>query len=276
MRDADALRDAMRRHRPKRLVTLAAITADARRERAAPGAIFEVNVGGVIAALSAAADCGVARVLHASSGSVYGAERQGRRRRCAKTSRRCGPKACTASPKQAAEAAALRLAALHGLRSRGRAARHLLRPVGSRHGRARHAECAAAGAAPAPSGGKPAVLPRPGLRDWLYVRDAAAALALLLDAAAPAARRLQPRGRLRLVRRPTGARETAARNAGLHVAHGARRRAANIDYYAPYDRAPMDIARLRADTGFVPRFDLAAAAADFLDSGAQSLETIMT
>src|SRR6202040_584935 len=40
---------------------------------------------------------------------------------------------------------------------------------------------------------------------------------------------------------------------------------ANIDYYTPYDRAPMANGRLRSDTGFVPRFDLAEALADYLD-----------
>ncbi|MFO0460079.1 MAG: SDR family NAD(P)-dependent oxidoreductase, partial [Burkholderiales bacterium] len=42
VRDADALRDAFARHAPDRLVTLAAVTADAARERAAPRSIFDV------------------------------------------------------------------------------------------------------------------------------------------------------------------------------------------------------------------------------------------
>lgn len=37
VRDRDRVREVMRRHAPQRLVTLAAITADARRERASPG-----------------------------------------------------------------------------------------------------------------------------------------------------------------------------------------------------------------------------------------------
>jgi UDP-glucuronate 4-epimerase len=39
---------------------------------------------------------------------------------------------------------------------------------------------------------------------------------------------------------------------------------ANIDYYAPYDRAPMANERLRADTAFRPRYDLEEALADYL------------
>ena len=54
VRDAAQLRQAMQMHRPQRVVSLAAITADAQRERLAPQAIFEVNVGGVLAAISAA------------------------------------------------------------------------------------------------------------------------------------------------------------------------------------------------------------------------------
>jgi UDP-glucuronate 4-epimerase len=39
---------------------------------------------------------------------------------------------------------------------------------------------------------------------------------------------------------------------------------ANIDYYTPYDRAPMANERLRADTGFLPRYNLDDALVDYL------------
>ena len=260
VRDADALRDAMHRHRPGRLVTLAAITADANRERATPGAIFEVNVGGVIAALSAAAECGVARVVHASSGAVYGASGEGTEPlREGLTALR--PEGLYGISKQAAEAAALRLAALHGLDL-----------VVGRLGTCFGPWEADSGARDTPSAplqvvrlaeqGKAAVLPRPGLRDWMYVRDAAAALGLLLD---------RPRLPNAVYNLAAGfhwsvtdwCRETAARTPDFMWRFANAGEQSTVEYYALYDRAPMDNARLRADTGFVSRFDLSAAAADF-------------
>jgi len=39
---------------------------------------------------------------------------------------------------------------------------------------------------------------------------------------------------------------------------------ANIDYYAPHDRSAMAIERLRSDTAFLPRYNLAEALSDYL------------
>ncbi|MGC3985078.1 MAG: NAD-dependent epimerase/dehydratase family protein [Pseudorhodoferax sp.] len=179
VRDAAALETAMRTHRPRGLVTLAAITADARRERAAPASIFEVNLGGVVAALSAAAACGVQRVLHASSGSVYGASGQGAAA-LHEDRTPLRPEGLYGISKQAAEAAALRLAALHGLDL-----------VVGRLGTCFGPWEADTGVRDTPSAplqvllqaerGQAVRLPRDSRRDWLYVRDAAAGLQALLD-----------------------------------------------------------------------------------------------
>lgn len=261
VRDADALRQAMALHRPQRLVTLAAITADAGRERATPGAIFDVNVGGVIAALTSAADCGVERVLHASSGSVYGAS--GNAAAALHEDRTpLRPEGLYGISKQAAEGAALRLAALHGLDL-------VVGRLGTCFG-PWEADTGVRDTLSAPlqvlrlaERGEAAVLARDSRRDWLYVRDAAAGLVALLD------RPTLPHAIYNVAAGFMGSMSDwceamAARHPVFrwHVADEGE--AANVDYYAPYDRASMDIDRLRADTGFVPRFDLAAAAADFL------------
>ncbi|MDB5954782.1 NAD(P)-dependent oxidoreductase [Ramlibacter sp.] len=260
--DAAALRQAMRCHAPDRLVTLAAITADAGRERAAPQAIFDVNVGGVLAALSAAAECGVQRVLHASSGSAYGASGAGSAPLC-EDSTPLRPEGLYGISKQAAEAAARRFADIAGLDL-----------VVGRLGTCFGPWEADTGVRDTPSAplqvlrlaraGHAAVLPRAGLRDWLYVRDAAAGLAALLDA---------PHRSHATYNIATGFRWTlaqwceqlAARRPGFRwqLANADAGEPANVDYYAPYDRAPMDCTRLRQDTAFVPRYDLAAAANDF-------------
>lgn len=256
----DELRDAIRAHRPTRLVALAAITADAARERAAPQAIFDVNVGGVLTAITAAADGGVSRVVHGSSGSVYGSSG----RTCPKLVEEespLNPEGLYGMSKRAAEDAALRLAALRGLSL-----------VVGRIGTCFGPWEADSGVRDTPSallqvlqlarrGGR-AMLPRPGRRDWLYVRDAAAGLAALLDAP-----------RLTYARYNVAAgfewsvadwcRRLAQRYPGFEWTVGRDGEAPNVDYYADYDRAPMDNARLRADTGFTPRFPLDEALEDF-------------
>jgi UDP-glucuronate 4-epimerase len=262
VRDGDALRGAMRRHGATRLVTLAAITAGASRERAMPQAIFEVNVGGAMASLAAAADCGVQRVLHASSGSVYGASGNGREDlHEERTPLR--PEGLYGISKQAAEAAALRFAGLAGLDL-----------VVGRLGTCFGPWEADSGVRDTPSAplqvlrlarrGEAVVLPRAGQRDWLYVRDAAAAIAALLDA---------PHRHHSIYNLAAGfvwsvadwCEEVARRHPGFRWRLAGAGDVANIDYYAGYDRASMDAQRLRADTGFAPRYGLAAAAEDFHD-----------
>jgi UDP-glucuronate 4-epimerase len=261
VRDADALHDAFGRHAPDRVVVLAAVTADAVRERTAPRAIFEVNVGGVLAVLAAAAGAGrgVRRVVHASSGAVYGAS-GATAATLAEDLTPLRPEALYGISKLAAEQAALRLAALHGLDL-----------VVGRLGTCFGPWEADTGVRDTPSAplqilrlaerGEAVVLPRPSRRDWLYVRDAAAGLAALLDAPRPAHRVYNVAAGFQgsLV---DWCRAIEPAFEGLRWRVDAC--GANVDLYAPYDRAPMDVARLRADTGFEPRFDLAAAAADYL------------
>lgn len=262
VRDAGALHDAMAMHRAQRLVTLAAVTADAARERAAPGAIFDVNVGGVIAALTAAAACGVKRVVHASSGSVYGASGNATFA-LHEDATPLRPEGIYGISKQAAEGTALRLGALNGLDV-------VVGRLGTCFGPweadtdVRDTPSALLQIVRLAEHGAPVVLPRPGLRDWLYVRDAAAGLAALLDHPhLPHATYNVAAGFMGSMVEWCACVE--ARHPGFTWRLGGEGEQANIDCYAPFDRAPMDIARLRTDTGFAPRFELGAAAADFFD-----------
>jgi UDP-glucuronate 4-epimerase len=264
VRDAAAVRTAIQLHRPRRLVTLAAVTANADRERAAPGSIFEVNVGGVIAALAAAADAGVARIVHASSGSVYGASGNGASVLHEDTTP-LRPEGLYGISKAAAEAAALRLAALHGLDLVVGRLGTCFGPWEADSGFRDTLSAPLRIVEIAERAGR-ALLPRPSRRDWLYVRDCAAGLAALLDA---------PRLPHALYNVAAGfegslvdwcaAIGDAHPGFGWRVGVDAQPGESMVDLYAPYDRASMDTTRLRADTGFVPRFDLVAAARDFVD-----------
>jgi UDP-glucuronate 4-epimerase len=262
VRDAHTLRAAMQQHRPRRLVTLAAITADAQRERATPGVIFEVNVGGVLAALSAAADCGVQRVLHVSSGSAYGASGNGASALVEDVTP-LQPEGLYGISKLAAESAALRLAALHGLSLTVARLGTCFGPWESDTG-VRDTLSAPLQVLQQARRGQTTVLPRDSLRDWLYVRDAAAALQAVLQAPA------RPHTLVNVAAGFMGRMSDWCRAVAAHHPNWSWRIAqdpheqATVHYYAPYDRAPMDITRLHQHTGFVPRYDLAAAAADFL------------
>lgn len=259
--DADALNEAMARHRPRRLVTLAAITADAVREKATPTAIAAVNIGGVWNAIAAAATCGVERVVHGSSGSVYGASGAGHGLLNEDTTAQ-RPEGLYGISKQAAEAGALRLAALHGL---DLAVGRLGTCFGPHEGGSdlRDTPSAPLQVLRLAERGEPIRLPREGLRDWLYVRDAASALVALLDA---------PRLPRPVYNLAAGfewsvtdwCRRLAIDLPGLDWRIADDDEASNVDYYAAYDRASMDIDALQSDTGFKPAFDLPAAADDFL------------
>ncbi|WP_312233233.1 NAD-dependent epimerase/dehydratase family protein [Stutzerimonas nitrititolerans] len=260
VRDADAVRAVMSEHRPQRVVTLAAITANEARERHAAQTIFDVNVGGVLAVINAAADTGVERVLHASSGSVYG--RSGRSPAALREEDTpLLPEGLYGMSKRAAEEAAMRLGAIRGLPlvvgrlgtcfgpwEADTGVRDTLSPPLQVLVRARD--------------GETAILPRAGRRDWLYVRDVAEAMATLLD---------QPSWAYTIYNLAAGFEWSLADwcaciaprypDFSWRLAESGER--PNIDYFADYERASMAIQRLLGDSTFRPRFGLTEAIADY-------------
>jgi nucleoside-diphosphate-sugar epimerase len=258
--DRESIKRVMRESRVDRLVSLAAITADAAREMSAPGAVVRVNVEGTVEAIHAAANCGLRRVVHLSSGSVYGTSGRDEPRLFEETSLR--PESLYGITKQAGEAAALRLADLHRLDL-------LVGRLGTCFGRwelataARDTPSAPFQVVHAARSGRPVFLPRAHSRDWLYARDAAAAVVALLGV---------KEQRFRVYNLAAGfvwsIAELCVQLARSYPDFSWRLaetgEQSTISYYAPYDRAPMAIERLRADTGFSPRYDLANALEDYL------------
>ena len=260
VRDVEALRSVMSEHRSQRLVTLAAITADEARERHASQAIFDVNVGSVLATITAAADCGIERILHASSGSVYGAS--GRLPSpLVEDETPLLPESLYGLSKRAAEEAARRLATIRGLPL-------VIGRLGTCFG-PWEADTGMRDTLSAPlqvltcaRRGETAILPRAGMRDWLYVRDVASAMATLLD---------QPAWGHPIYNLAAGFEWSVADWCATVADHypGFDWRIAQpgdistVHYYADYDRAPMDIHRLLEDSTFRPRFDLTEAASDY-------------
>lgn len=261
--DEPALRAAMSQHAARRVVALAAITADAARERTAPGRILAVNTGGAIATVAASAACGVERIVYTSSGSVYGASGE-QAQRLDEGDTPLRPEGLYGISKQAAEASVRRLAQLHGLDL-------VIGRLGTCFGRwemdtgLRDTLSAPLQVVRHALRGTVAVLPRPGRRDWLYSRDAAAALIALLDAKDDGA---DPHRIYNLsagfewtIERWCAALEARWPDFRWHLAGAGE--TPTVDYYAPYDRASMDNRRLLSATGFTPCYDIDAAVADF-------------
>jgi UDP-glucose 4-epimerase len=106
-----------------------------------------------------------------------------------------------------------------------------------------------------------AVLPRPGVRDWIYAPDVADAITLLIEA---------PKPKHLLYNISTG-REWSALQWGqklaeLHPGFVCRLaesdEAPNIDLHSPTDRAPLSVARMADEFGWRARFGCADSAVD--------------
>lgn len=246
------------------VVHAAAITPDAQREAREPLDVVGVNIAGTVNLVQRCAafrgDGGtLRRVLVLSSVAVYGIEPPAGERYEEAVSVPA-PVALYGITKLAAEQSALRLSALLGLDLR-------VARLGPVYGPWEHATGVRDALSPhtqlldAARAGRPAVLSRSMRADWIYSRDAAAALAALAQAAS--------------LRHATynvgGAAMTDLFGycdllAGAHPGWQWRRAGPGEDptvrYGLPVDRAGLDIARLQSDTGWSPRYSLAAAVAD--------------
>lgn len=243
-------------HAIDRVVYAAAITAGLLRERQAAARILETNAVAAVALYQALAGR-VARFVFLSSVAVYGEAGYGRPE--TDESVEPLPDSLYAISKHAVErslrrlreptrgdATCLRLGPVYGPWERDTGLRDTLSPPYAVLGHAR--------------AGRPCVLPRPGLRDWVYARDvgegiAAAALhegplAPVYNLSSGAAFTLEALGG-----------EIAKRYPGFVARVGAP---ATIDLYAPADRAPLSIAAIARDVGWRPRFSPATAVADWL------------
>jgi nucleoside-diphosphate-sugar epimerase len=262
VRSLEALEQALGGRRPERIVHAAAITPAPEREREEPDRIASVNLGGTIAVLQLARRLAVRRVVVMSSGAVYGGVGPEEGRIAAG---RTPPKPISlyGITKLAAEQAALHLGALYGIDVR--AVR--LGPVFGRHEYAtglrdtlsphwQIVECARAG--------REARLPRACAADWIYARDAAAGIVAVLEAEHAGGRVFDLGGR-RVTDAAMWCEALLPYFPELRWEVVAAGEEANIIYRVPRDRAPLDNAAVTAATGFTPRFDLADAAADYLE-----------
>ncbi|OCK53562.1 NAD(P)-dependent oxidoreductase [Bradyrhizobium sp. LMTR 3] len=240
------------------IVLGAAITAGAAREAEDPDSILRVNLLAQVPILAAARRNVVSRIINLSSAAAYGDA--GARHPLLDEETACDPASLYAITKFASEKVAARLAALwqidvisvrlsavFGPWERATGVRDTLSPQAQIVAVLRqHTE---------------AVLPRPGIRDWIYAPDVAEALAILIEAERP---------RHRLYNISTGKQWTALQR-GQHLTrlypgfvcrlaeHG---EAPTIDLHSAAERAPLSVSRMEQEFGWRAQFGCADSAAD--------------
>jgi UDP-glucose 4-epimerase len=236
----------------------AAITAGPERDAADPETILRVNLLAQVPILTAARASGVARIINLSSAAAYGASTFRNVPLDEETA--CDPVSLYAITKFASEKVAARLAALWQVEIISVRLSAVFGPweraTGVRDTLSPQAQILAAMQA-----GREAVLPRPGVRDWIYAPDVAEAVTLLVEAA-----------RLKhwLYNISTGAEwsalqwghELAALHSGFICRLAEAGEAPTIDLHSPADRAPLSVARLAQEFGWRARFGCADSAAD--------------
>jgi nucleoside-diphosphate-sugar epimerase len=242
------------------LVHAAAITPDDAQERAQPDAIVDINLGGSINALAALAKCPrLERLLLASSSGVYGAVDT--------------TVPVSAAPRSQNEDGPLHLDSLYAVTKRcaellgERYAALVGRPVAAvrlgplygdleRPGRTRPRTTAIHQLAVALKAGRPVRVAGPEVvRDWTYVTDAAEVVLGLL---------LTDRWTHPVYNVSCGVGYLFHQAVEAFVAHGLQAEwvtsaeEADVAMHPSQARRPLDVTRLREDTGFAPRYDLAA------------------
>ena len=249
-----------KRFSPKQVIHMSAITAGPERDAREPRRIAEVNLIGTLNVLQEARNSGVERFVHASTGALFGAAGIGVDEPLDEERHRPVPESMYGITKYAAERSCLRLAALWDLDVRiGRLAMAF--------GRWEHDSGVRDRLSPpsviahiALAGGE-AVFPPLGPTDYIYGPDVARALIALLDAKAPPHR---------LYHLGTGSAWALPKWCGLLEKRFPKfrwREAAegcNVVPLAPGTRTRFSNRRLVEDFGWAPRFDLAAAAEDFI------------
>ena len=258
--DRSSLEKPFSEQRIDRVIHMSAITAGPERDAREPRRIAEVNLIGTLNVLQESKDHGVKRFVHASTGALYGAAGIGVPEPLDEERHRPVPESMYGITKYAAERSALRLAALWGLDVRiGRLAQVFGRwehSSGLRDRLSMPTEIARI----ARAGGE-AVFPPLGDTDYIYGPDVAGALIALLDAKAPS-HRLYHLGTGSAWALPAWCELLQARFPRFRWRES--REGANVVPLSPGTRTRFANRRLADDLGWTPRFDLAAAADDFV------------
>ncbi|MGJ7522231.1 NAD-dependent epimerase/dehydratase family protein [Variovorax sp. LT1P1] len=234
----------------------AAVTADAARETRDPETILQINLMALTPILRAARDAGVRRVINLSSAAAYGKAAMGVAMVDEDTPPQ--PTGLYGITKFTSEMiggrladlwsldfVSLRLSGVFGPWERATGVRDTTSPQFQITEAARR--------------GTPALLARPGVRDWVYAPDVARAVHAV--AKAPSLQH-----RVYNVSSPDSwsalawGERLAALRPGFECRLAREGEAPSIDLHAPADRAPLSVARLQAEFGWQAGFGMDASA----------------
>jgi UDP-glucose 4-epimerase len=240
------------------IVLGAAITAGPARDAADPLSILQVNLLAQIPILEAARRSGVARIINLSSGSAYGAAAN--RHPLLDEETPCDPVSLYAITKYASEKIAARLSALWSLDIINARLSGVFGPW-ERAAALRDTPSAQAQIVAALRQQGQAILPRPGIKDWIYAPDVADAVTVLIEAATP---------KHRLYNISTGrewsalqwGQDLAALHPGFVCRLAAPGETPTVDLHSDTDRAPLSVSRMEQEFGWRARFGCADSAAD--------------
>lgn len=260
-RDTSAVGNAIRASGATQIIHAATVTADEARDAANPQQVLSVNILGVASLFEAARDAEITRVIHTSSNAAYG--RNVFQNGPILESTPSDPVSLYEVTKFAGERTALRLGALYGIDVRVARLSTVFGPweraTGMRDTLSPMLQVWNLAAA-----GQDALLPRPGQRDWIYVRDAASAIIALLSVAPEAAETFNIGPGPQNVWSVLSWGQTLEKKfPGFQCSVAQHGEVTNVNLYQPRDRAPLDISRLTAATGFAPAYDMEAAVADY-------------
>ncbi len=243
---------------PPDVVFGAAVTADEKRDSEAPELVLETNLLSLAHVLRAARDAKARRIVNLSSAAAYGDTMFDGVASLAEDAH-AEPRGLYSLTKFASERVLERLAALWGLDALSVRLSGLFgpweRPTGARDTLSPLYQLLALADA-----GTPALLPRPGVRDWTYAPDAARAVCLLLAATRPAARLYNVSAGEEFSVLAWGE-ALAGKHAGFECRLARTGETPNVNLHGERDRAPMDGARLAQELGFRAAYDCSRSAA---------------
>jgi UDP-glucose 4-epimerase len=236
-----------------------AITANAERDASVPSLVLETNLMSLVPVLERARAVGVRRVVNLSSVAAYGAT--GDRVPILEETSPVDPQSLYAISKFATERVAERLATLWGMDVVSVRLCSVFGPweyaTGLRDTLSPHLQVMLAAAQ-----GRPALLPRPINRDWLFAPDMAAAVVTVLDAPVLPNRlyNVSPGQTWSIL---DFGHALSATFPGFACRLAVSGETPTIDPHAPSDRAPMSPARIGQDLSWHAATTMAEAVAAY-------------